>query len=72
MILASFISGFYIGHKSNSKGYLSGIKLSAIIVTSFLIINLATGGFKWYHLIYYLIIMLVTCLGSMIGINQKK
>ncbi len=72
IILSSLISGFYVGKKSLSKGYLSGIKLSAIIVFIFLIINLIVGGFKWYHLVYYLIIILITSLGSMLGINKKE
>ena len=72
ILLSAFSSGFYIGMKSTSKGYLSGLKLSASIVLLFLIINLLTKGFKWYHLVYYLIIIVTTSLGSMLGINKKQ
>ncbi len=71
LLLSTLASGFYIGRQSTSKGYLSGLKLSGGIVLLFLIINLIIGGFRWYHLVYYLIIMVTTCIGSMIGINKK-
>ncbi len=72
VILSSLLGGYSIGKKSTNKGYLSGLKLSAIIVSLFLIINIILKGFKWYHLVYYIIIMIVTIIGSMIGINRKK
>ena len=72
LLLSTLSGGFYIGKQSESKGYLSGLKLSGGIIFLFLIINLIMGGFKWYHLVYYLIIMVTTCIGSMIGINKKQ
>ncbi len=72
LLVSSLVSGFYIGRKSISKGYLNGLKLSGGIAILFLIINLIMGGFKWYHLVYYLIMIVVTSIGSMLGINQKK
>ena len=72
LLVSSLVSGFYIGRKSISKGYLNGLKLSGGIAILFLIINLIMGDFKWYHLVYYLIMIVVTSIGSMLGINQKK
>ena len=72
ILLSALAGGFYVGRNSINKGYLSGLKLSLGIVILFLIINLIIGGFKWYHLVYYLIIMITTCIGSMIGINKKQ
>ena len=72
VILSCLLGGFIIGRSSNSKGYLNGIKLSSIIIVIFLILNLILGGFKWYHLVYYLIILVTTTIGSMLGISLKK
>ena len=72
VILSCLLGGFIIGRSSNSKGYLNGIKLSGIIIVIFLILNLILGGFKWYHLVYYLIILVTTTIGSMLGISLKK
>ena len=72
IILSCLLGGFIIGRNSTSKGYLNGIKLSGIIVIIFLILNLIFKGFKWYHLVYYFIIIVTTTIGSMIGISLKK
>jgi len=72
LILSCLISGIYIGCKSSSKGYLKGISFSLIIIFIFFIINLFFKEFKWYQIIYYLIIMITTTIGSMIGINKKS
>ena len=72
VILSCLLGGFIIGRNSTSKGYLNGIKLSGIIIVTLLIFNLILGGFKWYHLVYYLIILVTTTIGSMLGISLKK
>ena len=72
ILLSALSGGFYVGRKSENKGYLSGFKLSLGIIILFLIINLIMRDFKWYHLVYYLIISITTCIGSMIGINKKQ
>ena len=72
LLLSCLIGGIYIGKKSSNKGYLSGIKLSLIIVFIFLITTLIMKSFKIYNLVYYLIIIITTTIGSMIGINKKN
>ncbi len=72
IIISTLLGGFIVGYESESKGYLSGIKLSGLITLLFLILNLIFKGFKWYHLVYYLIIAITTTIGSMIGISFKK
>ena len=72
LLLSCFLSGFKIGKTSINKGYLKGISLGSIIIFLFFIITLITKSFKWYQLIYYLIILITTTLGSMIGINSNK
>ncbi len=72
LLLSSLSGGFYIGRKSSNKGYINGLKLGGIICSLFLIINLFLKDFKWYQLIYYLIMLITICIGSMIGINKKN
>ncbi len=72
LLLSCLSGGFYIGRKSQNKGYLNGIILSGIILACFFLINLFLGDLKWQVIIYYLIIVITTTIGSMIGINQKK
>lgn len=72
LIISLFINSFILGKKSLKKGYLEGIKLSLPIITLFLIISLITNNFKPTILIYYLIILITSIFGSMVGISTKK
>lgn len=73
-IISLFIGGFYIGKKSNNKGYLEGLKFGLIFSMFLLVFNfLALSiSFKFKYLLFYLIIIISSILGSMIGININK
>ena len=71
VILSTFISGIKIGQLSNNKGYIKGIILGSIISLIFLIINFITKNLKITNIIYYLIIIIFSTLGSIIGINKN-
>ena len=72
-LLSIFLSSLYIGKNSIKKGWLEGIKLGLIIIVSFITINLLFyNKFNIRNLIYYLILLLSSVLGSMLGINKKK
>ena len=74
IILSSIISGLYLGIKSNKKGYLEGLKLGGIITLLFIIITLIIKpiNFTKFSIIYYLVIISIIVVSSMIGINKKK
>ena len=73
-IISLFIGGFYIGKKSNNKGYLEGLKLGIIFSILLLIFNFLglSNSFKLKNLLFYLIIISSSIMGSMIGINTNK
>lgn len=71
-IISFFIGGVYIGKKSNSKGYINGLKLSLIIIFIFLVLSIILNNFKISRIIYYLITTTCITFGSMIGINNTK
>lgn len=73
-IISLFIGGFYIGKNSNNKGYLEGLKLGGIFSIFLLIFNFLAlnNSFKLKYLLFYLILIVSSILGSMIGINRKK
>ena len=73
-IISLFIGGFYIGKNSNSKGYLEGLKLGVIFSLILIIFNYLAFdySFKLKYLLFYLIIITSSILGSMIGINKRK
>ena len=74
IIISIVISGIYLGINSNKKGYLEGLKLGGIIITIFLVITLILKPieFTTFTIFYYLIILGLSVLSSMIGINKKK
>ena len=68
-----FISSFILGKNSISKGYLEGIKLAIIIIPIFFILTLITNEvFNLRSLLYYLIILITSTFGGMVGISKKK
>lgn len=73
-IISLFIGGFYIGKRSNNKGYLEGLKLGSLFSIFLLIFNFLalSNSFKLKYLLFYIIIITSSILGSMIGINRKK
>ena len=73
-IISLFVGGFYIGKKSENKGYLEGLKLSLIFSIFLLIFNFLalSNSFKFKYLLFYLIIIISCVLVSMIGININK
>lgn len=73
LLLSLFINGFILGKKSKNKGYLEGLKLSFPVIILFIIITLfTTNSFHIKLILYYLILIITTTFGSMIGINTKK
>lgn len=73
-IVSMFIGGFIIGKKTGKKGWLEGLKLSLIflvILTLFNYLGLkSTLSLK--VIIYYLILIISTMFGSIVGVNKYK
>lgn len=76
MLVTAFITGIISGRKVEKNGYLNGIILGVVLsLVMFLFSLLFKNTYKIDTLIYYLIIIGGTTVGSMIGIqknNEKK
>lgn len=74
ILLYSFAVGIKVGGKATSKGYLEGLKAGLINVVILYGMGLCFLEFKIVlkKIIYYAVIVLMTILGSIIGINRKK
>lgn len=67
------INGFLIGMKSDKKGYLSGLITGTFNIILILILALVFRSFpNIKSLIYFLILLLSSTFGGMLGINYKK
>lgn len=73
-IVTFLVSGFYIGFNSKNKGYIEGIKLGLIfiLISIFIILVLPSLEFSLPIIIYYLVIIILSVIGSTIGINIKR
>ncbi len=71
-IISVAISGYIIGSHSKEKGYLSGIEIGVSIILVFLLFVVLFDKVTIKSLIYYVILILISVLSSMIGINIKK
>ncbi len=73
VLLSIFINAFILGKGANQKGYLEGLKLGAMIIPIFFILTLITSNpLKLRVILYYMIIMISSIFGSMVGISRKK
>ena len=71
--IVTFVFGILTGKTSTKKGYLEGIKLGSLVSTILFILNLILyRTFSLSILLYYLVIITSSTVGSMIGINLKK
>ncbi len=73
MIFVFFLIGFHFGKKAEKKGYLEGCKVGILLIVLLFLINLIFFRtlFSIERIIYYLILLLSSIFGSMIGINKK-
>jgi putative membrane protein (TIGR04086 family) len=73
LVLAIFVGSFLLGIKSDKKGYLEGIKYGIIVSMILAILNMIIyHNFELKDLILYTIIIICSCLGSMVGITKHK
>lgn len=71
-IIGIFIGSFKIGKISSKKGYIEGLKYGVIWIILLLIINLIIKNFNITSIIYYLILIFISIIASVLGINKRK
>lgn len=72
LFMACFLSGIVIGKKAINKGYLEGLKIGGMISGSFLLISLLLKNkFTLIKIVFYILIIVISTIGSIIGINKK-
>ncbi len=66
------LAGIIKGKKASKRGYLEGLKLGGICALAMLLLNLIFyRSFSLFIVLYYLVILASSTIGSMIGINLK-
>lgn len=71
-LLSIGIGGFISGKKMVKNGWISGL-INGLIITLFIfILSLIIKDFEFKNLIFFIIIIITSTFGSMLGINAKK
>lgn len=72
IVIPCFLGSYYLGSKVTKQGYLEGVKLSLMVLLSiFLIRIILSKGLNIYLFIYYISIIVISVIGSILGINKK-
>lgn len=72
-IISLFFTTKSFTRTAREKGYLEGAKIGFLTVIIFIIItSLTKQGFNLKMTIYFLLLLITSILGGMIGINQKE
>ena len=71
-IMAILLSSFRIGRCASKNGSLEGLKFGGIIIFITLLISLVSKSFNIKSLIFYIILLISSMLGSMVGITRKN
>ena len=73
LIIATAVTGLYIGLKSKNKGYINGIILGIIIILISLITSfILKEKITIISIITYALLIVLTTGTSILGINRKK
>ena len=69
-----FGTSFVLGKNTKKNGYLEGMKFGIFDILIFLIISVIffRSDFKLRIILYYIILLITSVLGSMIGINRSN
>lgn len=72
-LLNIFIATRYLGKNSKNKGWLEGLKIGLILSSLFCVISyLGFNILNIKNITYYIVIILISMLGSMFGIKNVK
>lgn len=73
IFITCLLSGIVIGKKANNKGYLEGLKIGGMISVFFLLLSfIFKSNFTLIKIFFYLLIIVIPMIGSIIGINKKS
>jgi len=73
LFITIFSGSFYMGKCSSKKGWLEGLKFGLIFLIILILFNYLGFNIKFEvkNILYYLILLVSSLLGGMIGINFK-
>lgn len=71
-IISIMIGSFILGKTAEKKGYIEGIKYAGIWSIIILIINIILKELNLSSIIFFIIVISLSMLSSILGINNKR
>ena len=71
-IISVVIGAFMLGKTSSRKGYIEGLKYAGLWSVIFLIVNVFIKELNVSSIIFFVILILLGVLSSILGINRKR
>ena len=71
-IIRVVIGAFMLGKTSSRKGYIEGLKYAGLWSVIFLIVNVFIKELNVSSIIFFVILILLGVLSSILGINRKR
>lgn len=71
-VISVLIGGIMMGRRTNKKGIIEGIRFGLIIDIIFIIMSIILNNFKGQSLLFYLIIIISTIFGALMGVQKKE
>ena len=74
LIILFLVISFKEAKIGSSRGFITGLKIGTLLILTLIFFNIIFfhSHFKFLYFIYYLILLLSSLLGAIIGINTKK
>ncbi len=72
LVITLIVNSIILGRNSIKNGYLDGIKLGILLILFCTFVTIVQKKISIHLILYNIIILISTALGSMIGINTKK
>lgn len=72
LVITLIVNSIILGRNSIKNGYLDGIKLGILLILFCTFVTIVQKKITIHLILYNIIILISTTLGSMIGINTKK
>ncbi len=71
-IIATLIGGIIIGKNSTQKGLIEGLKFGIAFILIIILLNIILkNNIQLKQFIYYIVILFISSIGSILGINKK-
>lgn len=74
LLFVFFFFGLKVGKKTESKGFIAGLKIGILLLLCLLLINIIfyRSSFSFIRILFYVLYLLASVFGATIGINTKK